>query len=197
MSSKPTFWFYLDAGINFSWFQSIIFHHHHPTHDIHIVRLSKPNWASHFNTMLFAFDHIQLWFPHTFDHLPNLCMNFFHNHSVHSRLQHSLLSFTCIMWKCNILGFIGHIWPPKTTIKFIYITLVMYAWNLHALPTLWLPNPSFLAPHFLPFSYSWKKAIDIGFVLRSAFYYSLYDVLFFGFSAQDILVNNTMTLNLT
>ena len=51
---------------------------------------AKQVWESEYHTLMqcFAFDHIGPCSPHSSIE-PNPCMNFSHNHDVHSRLQHS------------------------------------------------------------------------------------------------------------
>ena len=82
--------------------------------------------------MLSAFDRIQSWFPHIFDQAQSL-------HEFLSQpqcalsiatfsgrvLEHRdlLLTFTRITWNVIFIGLIGHIWPRKTIIESIYLSL--------------------------------------------------------------------------
>ena len=76
---------------------------------------------------------------------PHPCKNFSHYHNVH---RESLLGFTCA-WKCNMFGLIGHIWPPKRIIQYIYHTRKFSSLPvLHKKPT---HMSTFLARIVLPY----------------------------------------------
>ena len=87
-----------------------------------------------------AFDYIRPCFPHIFDQAQSL-------HEFLSQpqcalsiatfigkvLEHRdlLLTFTRITWNVIFFGLIGHIWPPKTIIESIYLSLSLSLSHTH------------------------------------------------------------------
>ena len=98
----------------------------------------QESWVSHYDTMLCPSSHSAIVSTHLWRNpiiawisLADIVWNIKHQTPIVSSInkifehQESLLTFTCITWKCSLYFYchICHILPPKTKMRSIYLYL--------------------------------------------------------------------------